>query len=127
VLIRALDPLDGVPLMRRRRARAAKGRRPAVRGLADHDLCRGPGNLTLAMGITLEENRADLLGRRLYIEDRGVLVAPGTIEWGPRIGISVATEHPWRAWVGGHPAVSAPARAARRRGYSAAVRSASRT
>src|SRR5439155_1007950 len=57
VLIRALDPLEGIAVMRRRRARAMKGRqvRPE-RALDDHALCRGPGNLTMAMGITLAEN-----------------------------------------------------------------------
>jgi DNA-3-methyladenine glycosylase len=106
VLIRALDPLDGVDVMRRRRARAAKGRRaaPLARTLPLHEICRGPGNLTMAMGITLAENRLDLLGDRLYIEDRGIVTGP--LAWGPRIGIRVATEQPWRAWVQGHPAVS---------------------
>jgi DNA-3-methyladenine glycosylase len=106
VLIRALDPLEGVDLMRRRRARDAKGRRRAARGpsIATHDLCRGPGNLTMAMGITLAENRLDLLGDRLYIDDRGIEVRD--IAWGPRIGIRVGTESPWRAWVRSHPAVS---------------------
>src|SRR6476620_2125737 len=52
VLIRALEPLDGIDVMRRRRARRAKGRSAAVdRDLSNHDLCRGPGNLTMAMGI----------------------------------------------------------------------------
>ena len=106
VLIRALDPLDGVGVMRRRRGRAMKGRRsrPGVSALLDHDLCRGPGNLTMAMGITLAENRLDLLGDRLYVEDRALRV--GGIAWGGRIGIRVGTEHPWRAWVIGHPSVS---------------------
>ena len=107
VLIRALDPLDGIEVMRRRRARAAKGRRSIEnRGaLATHALCRGPGNLTMAMGITLAENRLDLLGDRLYIEDRRIRI--GAVAWGPRIGIRVGTESPWRAWVEGHEAVSA--------------------
>ena len=106
VLIRALDPLDGIAVMRRRRARAMKGRRsrPDTSALASHDLCRGPGNLTMAMGITLAENRLDLVGDRLYVDDRGLRV--GDIAWGGRIGIRVGTEHPWRAWVSGHPAVS---------------------
>ena len=105
VLIRALDPLDGVDVMRRRRAREAKGRRREyTAALSTHALCRGPGNLTMAMGITLAENRVDLLGERLYIEDRGIRM--GDIAWGPRIGIRVGTESPWRAWVNGHPAVS---------------------
>ena len=104
VLIRALDPIDGVAVMRRRRARVMKGRRALAGIAADHDLCRGPGNLTMAMGITLAENHLDLLGDRLYVEDRGLDADP--LEWGPRIGISVATEHPWRVWMRGHPAVS---------------------
>jgi DNA-3-methyladenine glycosylase len=58
------------------------------------------------MGITLAENTADLLGERLFVEDRGFGVGP--IVWGPRIGISVGIERPWRAWLKGHPAVSAP-------------------
>jgi DNA-3-methyladenine glycosylase len=106
VLIRALEPLDGIAVMRRRRSRVTKGRRTAKSDIAisPDDLCRGPGNLTMAMGITLEENRLDLLGDRLYVEDRGIRVAAP--EWGPRIGIRVGTEHPWRAWVRGHAAVS---------------------
>jgi len=106
VLIRALDPIDGVAVMRRRRARAMKGRRsrPDRSALMQHELCRGPGNLTMAMGITLAENRLDLLGDRLYVDDRGLRT--GDIAWGGRIGIRVGTEHPWRAWVSGHPAVS---------------------
>jgi DNA-3-methyladenine glycosylase len=110
VLIRALDPIDGIAVMRRRRARHAKGR-PAIspNQLGVHDLCRGPGNLTMAMGITLEENRLDLLGERLFIEDRGLRVAP--VAWSPRIGIRIGTEHPWRAFVAGHPAISGLKRA----------------
>src|SRR5262245_38989132 len=107
ILIRALAPLDGLAIMRRRRGRAMKGRRRAdAADLPDHDLCRGPGNLTMAMGITLEENRADLLGSRLYIEDRGLRVDPPV--WGPRIGIRVGIDAPWRAHVARHPSVSGP-------------------
>ena len=104
VLIRALDPLDGVATMRRRRARAAKGRRTAGDAVATADLCRGPGNLTMAMGITLAENCLDLTGDRLWVEDRGL--PAGEISWGGRIGIRVGIERPWRAWVKGHPSVS---------------------
>jgi DNA-3-methyladenine glycosylase len=106
VLVRALDPLEGIDAMQRRRARAMKGRRSrSMRGpIATHDLCRGPGNLTMAMGITLADNRADLGGDRLVIEDRGL--GAGPVAWGPRIGIRVGTEHRWRAYFDGHPAVS---------------------
>src|SRR5262249_1262165 len=72
VVIRALDPLDGVALMRRRRARTMKGRRRIdVAALDTAHLCRGPGNLTMAMGITLDDNLQDLTGARLFVEDRG--------------------------------------------------------
>lgn len=112
VLIRALDPLDGLDVMRRRRGRAMKGRRTRAASTIDpHDLCRGPGNLTMAMGITLAENGVDLLGARLFVEDRRI--AAGPIVWGPRIGIRVGTESPWRAWIAGHPAVSATRNATR--------------
>ncbi len=113
ILIRALDPLDGVDVMRRRRARAVRKRADRstwTRWTAkDHDLCRGPGNLTRAMGITLAENRLDLLGDRLFVEDRRIGV--GEIAWSARIGINVGVEHPWRVYVAGHPAVSGVARA----------------
>ncbi|MEP7307508.1 MAG: DNA-3-methyladenine glycosylase [Acidobacteriota bacterium] len=105
VLIRALEPREGTAVMRRRRSRVTRGRpiQPSRR-LADHELCRGPGNLTVAMGITLAENSCDLLGDRLYIER-----ASGPAQcliWGPRIGISVGTERPWRVYADGNPAVS---------------------
>jgi len=95
VLIRALEPLDGVKAMQRRR-----GRR-----LTHHELCRGPGNLTKAMGITRAQNCEDLCGSRLYIEDRDSPAVP-EIVWGPRIGIRVGTEQPWRGYVRGHPSVT---------------------
>jgi DNA-3-methyladenine glycosylase len=102
VLIRALQPLDGVPLMRRRRAARGGSRRPG-----DLDLCRGPGNLTCAMGITLAHNELDLTGSRLYVADAVVNGhPPDDVAWGPRIGIRVGTDRPWRCYVAGHPAVS---------------------
>ncbi len=63
ILIRALEPVAGIEVMRRRRARGAKGRAPrAASTLSNHLLCSGPGNLTVAMGITLAQNYADLCG-----------------------------------------------------------------
>ena len=96
VLIRALEPVEGVALMRRRRGVTA--------GIPDTELCRGPGNLTRAMGITLADNLLDLVSGRLGVEDRGCIV--DAVSRGPRIGIRVGTERPWRCWVTGHPAVS---------------------
>ena len=97
VLIRALAPLDGIELMKRRRARAG-GRTDEV------GLCRGPGNLTQALGITLKQNRLDLSAAPLWIEDRGL--AAGALDWSRRIGINVGVERPWRCALVGHPAVS---------------------
>jgi DNA-3-methyladenine glycosylase len=102
VLIRALEPVEGLELMRRRRARAKWRRgKPAP---ADHDLCRGPGNLTAALGITLEQNLLPLTRPPLTIEDRGDRV--GEVAWSPRIGIRVGTEQLWRCTVTGSPALS---------------------
>jgi DNA-3-methyladenine glycosylase len=105
VLIRALDPLDGIVAMRRRRISATKGSARRA-NCSDRDLCRGPGNLTRALGITLAENRLDLTGDRVFVEDIGLPPAV-RITWGPRIGITVGTERLWRAYIEGHPAVSA--------------------
>jgi DNA-3-methyladenine glycosylase len=109
VLIRALDPLEGIRAMRRRRAAVMKGRpQQPSSAIVTHGLCRGPGNLTMAMGITLAENMVDLCGDRLFVEDRDV--HPGALAWGPRIGIRVGTDRPWRVYVKDHPAVSSAAR-----------------
>lgn len=99
VLIRALAPLEGAELMGRRRA--SKGRVPR-----EPELCRGPGNLTRALAIGPDQNRADLTGRLLWIEDRGLAV--GRVRRGPRIGIRVGTDRPWRFWVADHRSVSGP-------------------
>ena len=102
VLIRALEPLEGLALMRRRRSRAPwrKGRPP----VPDHELCRGPGNLCRAMGITLADNLRPLTRGPLTIHDRGI--THEDIEWDPRIGIRVGTDKMWRATVSGHRCVS---------------------
>lgn len=99
VLIRALAADIGTDVMRRRRDAAAS--------LPDSALCRGPGNLTRALGISLRQNGADVCGgSRLTIEEGPG--APGPLVWGPRIGIRVGAETPWRCAVAGHPAVSGP-------------------
>ncbi|HOG29647.1 MAG TPA: DNA-3-methyladenine glycosylase [Vicinamibacterales bacterium] len=113
VLIRALEPIEGVDLMRRRRVGRGPGgarRRGSARALPAHHLCRGPGNLARALGITLAENRADLTkragrnGAGLWIEDRGVPV--DDVVWTPRIGIRSGTDLAWRCVAAGSPAAS---------------------
>jgi DNA-3-methyladenine glycosylase len=98
VLIRALEPTTGIEAMRKRR-----GPRP------DRDLCSGPGKLTEALGIGLSDNRADLAS------DPFLLLPPsedwkGEIVTGSRIGITKATERPWRFCAADNPHVSKPIR-----------------
>ena len=101
VLIRALEPAAGLQLMRRRRGGPGAG----AAAPADVALCRGPGNLTAALGITLAQNRIDLSGERLFIEDRGLPVPE--LAWSPRIGITAGVDRPWRCHAAGNPHVSA--------------------
>lgn len=99
VLIRALEPVEGISLMARRRWPDRSAGEVA-------SLCRGPGNLTRALAITLGDNQRDLASARshLYIEDRGF--RPDAVAAGPRIGITVAVERPWRFWIEGNTSVS---------------------
>ncbi|WP_394647113.1 DNA-3-methyladenine glycosylase [uncultured Sphingomonas sp.] len=96
VLIRALAPTDGVATMR--------ARRDIVQ--PDAMLCAGPGRLARALAIDLSLNGAGLSASPFAWRARGgepVIVA------GPRIGISRATEVPWRFMLSGSPALSRPA------------------
>jgi DNA-3-methyladenine glycosylase len=90
VLLRAAEPLSGLEVM------------AANRGLDDPRLlCAGPGRLCQAMAVAREQNGADLVaGAEIRIE-RGLPVDAGTILAGPRVGITVATEQPWRFVVAG--------------------------
>lgn len=101
VLIRALEPLDGLDLMRRRRA---DRRRAGAAVVPDADLCRGPGNLTVAMGIDLSLNESNLTRAPLWFEDRGVRVTG--LEYSGRIGIRHAADRPWRCAWADHPSIS---------------------
>ena len=108
VLIRALEPLEGVELMVQRRQKSRRvafyeKRKKRTDGFF-HDLCRGPGNLTVAMAIGPRHNGADLWKGKLRIEDRGI--TPPALEWSRRIGIRVGVEQPWRCTWRGHPAIS---------------------
>jgi DNA-3-methyladenine glycosylase len=96
VLIRALEPTDGLGSMRRRR-----GARP------DADLCSGPGKLTEALGIGLEEDGADL-ARKPFALTAPVDGGRPEVVTGPRIGITKAVERPWRFCAAGSSFVSRP-------------------
>jgi DNA-3-methyladenine glycosylase len=101
VLFRALEPVEGIALMERRRTGRARGAaRIPVEGL-----CRGPGNLSKALGITLKQNRLDMTADSpLRIEDWGLKA--GKLAWGSRVGIRVGVDHPWRCYEVGSSAVS---------------------
>ena len=101
VLIRALEPLEREPMMRRRRARGT-GR--SARDFTTADLCRGPGNLTRALGISMRHNLLDLTAGPLCIEDRKL--PPRELAWTPRIGIRVGVESAWRCVAAGSDALS---------------------
>lgn len=85
VLLRAVEPVEGLDWMRARR------------GVADpRSLCRGPGRLTQAYGIDLAQNGIDLVESGDLLIARGVPIADDRVGVGPRVGISVATQQPWR-------------------------------
>jgi DNA-3-methyladenine glycosylase len=96
VLLRAGDVVVGEEL--------ARARRPAAR--VARDLARGPARLTQALDIGPEDKAASLLSAdspvRLHRGD-----PPTAVSAGPRVGISQATELPWRFWETGAPSVSA--------------------
>jgi DNA-3-methyladenine glycosylase len=96
ILVRALEPIEGIEVMRERRSHP------------DKNLTNGPGKLCIAMGIDRQLDRADLLGDRVWIEEFEK-VAPRKIAKGPRIGIDYAEDwidKPWRFWIKDNPCVS---------------------
>jgi DNA-3-methyladenine glycosylase len=97
VLIRALEPRRGIERMSRRRGR----QRP-------RELCSGPGKLTEALGIGLRDNGASLGASPFELRPRSAEWETVEIVTGPRIGISRATERPWRFCAAGSRFLSRP-------------------
>ena len=80
--------------------------------IRDRDLARGPGRLAQALGLTLADGGADVFGAgpvRLVLDAYPV----GRWESGPRVGVSVAADVPWRFWVRDDPYVSSYQRSPR--------------
>jgi DNA-3-methyladenine glycosylase len=102
VLIRALAPTSGVELMRARRG--LLGGRPA----RDADLCSGPGKLTQALGIRLDQNGASLSDGSIRIGQRERAWHEPVVSAGTRIGITHAIELRWRFCAAGDANVSRP-------------------
>lgn len=102
VLLRAAQPLEGLPLMRARRAVTA--RPSTTRRVTDRDLLRGPGRLGQAFGLDGAWSGADVCGGTdLGFADDGARPAVVT---GPRVGVSRAAEVPWRFAAADSPWVS---------------------
>lgn len=99
VLIRALEPVDGLDHMRERRGM------DAVR-----QLCSGPGKLTQALGIGPELNDADLLRGPVRFSDRPRAWRDVDVDVDVRVGITKAADLPWRFLAAGNRFVSRPVR-----------------
>lgn len=99
ILVRAIEPDEGIDLMRERRAVTK-----------ERELTSGPGKLCKALGIDRSFDREDLTkSTRVWLEDAGVRPRPEEIAEGPRIGIAYAEEYalkPWRFWLKGNVFVS---------------------
>ena len=97
VLIRAIEPVEGIELMRERRGE-----------MKDKNLTSGPGKLCIALAIDRRLNGDDLLGERIWVEEYR-LFKKDEIAVGPRVGIDYAEEFapmPWRFWLKGSGFVS---------------------
>ena len=99
VLIRAVEPLEEVEKMARRRGVSA----------SEFRLTAGPGALAQALGICMDWCGSDLVYGPIRIEDDGVKVPKGKIETGRRVGVNYAgpaARFPWRFWIRGNRWVS---------------------
>ena len=99
VLIRALEPMDGVDVMQLRTG----GR------LRETQLCSGPGRLSKALGISTKHTGLALSGALFFLGDDGYIADKSTILATPRIGVDYAGEDavlPYRFILRGHPCVS---------------------
>jgi DNA-3-methyladenine glycosylase len=94
VLVRAAAVESGLEIAGNRRGDTV---RPAA-------LARGPGNLCLALGITMDDNGIDLFDPRSPVQLS--LAVEHTAAEGPRVGVSQAADRPWRFWLAGRPEVS---------------------
>jgi DNA-3-methyladenine glycosylase len=97
VLIRALEPTEGIDLMRERRGQERI-----------ETLCSGPGKLAEALGIDLSLNGADLFQPPFELSEPAGEWATVDVVTGPRIGITKAADLPWRYCVSGSRYVSRP-------------------
>jgi DNA-3-methyladenine glycosylase len=108
VLLRAAAVVDGVAVARRRRT--SPTRTPSQRELA-----RGPARLCTALGVTGAQDGVDLLDPQSSLRLLGSSTPGWAVEAGPRVGVRLAADRPWRFWLADTPEVSAYRRGGRRR------------
>jgi DNA-3-methyladenine glycosylase len=99
ILIRAIEPLSGIPYMLERTGKKK----------ADYTLGKGPGNVSRALGITTKHTGTNLTGNQLFIADDGFIVAPSDMAVTARIGVDYAGEDallPYRFILRNNPYVS---------------------
>ncbi|MBA4122493.1 MAG: DNA-3-methyladenine glycosylase [Acidobacteria bacterium] len=97
VLIRAVEPIENIELMRERRG-----------AMKDTNLTSGPGKLCIALGVDKTFNNEDLLGNRAWLEECAK-ISDEKITCGKRVGIDYAEEYAeklWRFWITDNPFVS---------------------
>ena len=112
VLIRALEPLEGIRVMARNRGIKLSGEGDESARL---HLCSGPARLCQALGITRKENGADLCESVIWISQDRAPQAPSQVATSTRVGITEGTGLEWRFFIRDNPFVSRgkPARPAR--------------
>lgn len=99
ILIRALDPMVGIPVMMKRRKKKH----------LDYTLTKGPGSLSEALGIKVANNGISLRSKELFIADDGFVLAKKMVGISARIGVEYSKEaasYPYRFFIKGNPFVS---------------------
>ncbi|MEQ1605356.1 MAG: DNA-3-methyladenine glycosylase [Pyrinomonadaceae bacterium] len=109
VLIRAIEPVEGIEIMHERRSgKKLEPRAIATGSMLDKNLTSGPGKLCIALNIDRRLNGENLSGESIWLEELET-IADEQITVGKRIGIDYAgedAEKPWRFWVKGNHYVS---------------------
>ncbi|MEP7278465.1 MAG: DNA-3-methyladenine glycosylase [Bacteroidota bacterium] len=99
ILIRGIEPVTGINIMLRRMKKEK----------ADHSIGRGPGNVSKALGITVQHTSLSLQESNIYIADDGVKIKPAQIIATARIGVDYAADDallPYRFYIKDNPYVS---------------------
>ncbi|WP_207425478.1 DNA-3-methyladenine glycosylase [Pedobacter sp. SYSU D00535] len=101
VLIRAIEPTEGIETMRIRRGITTD----------DRKLCKGPGALAKALALNKNHNRLSLQGEVVWIEDRNIELEPEKVVATKRVGLNIDEPYisiPWRFYIKGSPYISRP-------------------